>query len=132
VRLASASEKRTISSNRLNACPTITKGTLRSLGGNANVSWGQLKQMSQRNSMPSHEKSSNGTPARHVFEGALIWSVVGLSIALLLVVLAGTVDLLSASLVVVCRSTLTYLCAVLTLVAVGYTAMDALKSRARS
>ena len=42
--------------------------------------------------MPSHEESSNGTPARRVFEGALIWSVVGLSIALLLIVLAGTVD----------------------------------------
>jgi hypothetical protein len=47
-------------------------------------------------------------------------------------VLAGTVDLLPASLVVVCRLTLTYLCAVLTLVAAGYTAIDALKSRARS
>ena len=81
--------------------------------------------------MPSHEESSNGTPARRVFEGALIWSVVGLSIALLLIVLAGTVDMLPASQVVVCRLTLTYLCAVLTLVAVGYTAIDALKSRTR-
>ena len=82
--------------------------------------------------MPSHGESSNGTLTRRVFEGVLIWSVVGLSIALLLIVLAGTIDLLPASLVVVCRSTLTYLCAVLTLVAVGYTAIDALKSRARS
>jgi hypothetical protein len=88
--------------------------------------------MSQDNSMPSHEESSNGTPATRVFEGVLVWSVVGLSIALLLTVLAGTVDLLPASLVVVCRLTLTYLCAVLTLVAAGYTAIDALKSRARS
>ena len=88
--------------------------------------------MSRDNSMPSHEESSNGTLARRAFEGALIWSVVGLSIALLLIVVAGTVDLLPASVVVVCRLTLTYLCAVFTLVAVGYTAIDALKSRARS
>ena len=81
--------------------------------------------------MPSHQDSSNGTPARRVFEGALIWSVVALSIALLLIVLAGTVDLLPASLVVVCRLTLTYLCAVLTLVAAGYTAIDVLRSRAQ-
>jgi hypothetical protein len=82
--------------------------------------------------MPSHEASSNGAPARRIFEGALIWSVVGLSIALLLIVLAGTVDLLPASLVVMCRLTLTYLCAVLTLVAAGYTAIDALKSHTSS
>jgi hypothetical protein len=88
--------------------------------------------MSQDNSTPPHEESSKGTPARRVFEGALIWSVVGLSIALLLIVLAGTVDVLPPSLVVVCRLTLTYLCAVLTLVAVGYTAIDAFKSRARN
>ncbi|MGO4884890.1 MAG: hypothetical protein ACLP59_29330 [Bryobacteraceae bacterium] len=55
-----------------------------------------------------------------------------MSIALLLIVLAGTVNMLPASLVMVCRLTLTYLCAVLTLVAAGYTAIDALKSRARS
>lgn len=79
----------------------------------------------------SRDESSNGTPARRVLEGVLIWSVVALSIALLLVVLAGTVDVLPAALVVVCRLTLTYLCAVLTLVAVGYTAIDAIKSRAR-
>jgi hypothetical protein len=82
--------------------------------------------------MPSHEKTSNGSPARRVFEGALIWGVVGLSIALLLIALAGTVDLLPATLVVSCRLTLTYLCLVLTLVAAGYTAIDVLKSRARS
>jgi hypothetical protein len=130
-------------------CPTITKDTLRSLtilatmkcygevpvdllGNNANVSLGVQKQMSQRNSTPSHDGSSHGTPGRRVFEGALIWSVVGLSIALLLIVLAGTAQLLPASLVVACRLTLTYLCAVLTLVAVGYTAIDAVRSRAGS
>jgi hypothetical protein len=88
--------------------------------------------MSQDNSMPSHEGSSNRTPARRVFEGALIWSVVGLSIALLLTVVAGTVDVMPASVAVACRLTLTYLCAVLTLVATGYTAIDVLMSRARS
>lgn len=82
--------------------------------------------------MPSHEESSNRTPARRVFEGTLIWSVVGLSIAMLLMVLAGTVDVMPVSLVVVCQMTLTYLCAVLTLVAAGYTAIDVLKTRARS
>ncbi|HXM45889.1 MAG TPA: hypothetical protein VN924_31925 [Bryobacteraceae bacterium] len=82
--------------------------------------------------MPSHGGSSKSTPAKRVFEGALIWSVVGLSITLLLIVLAGTADVLPASLVVACRLTLTYLCAVLTLVAAGYTAIDVLKSRARS
>jgi len=82
--------------------------------------------------MPSHDESSNGTSARRVFEGALIWSVVGLSITLLLIVLAGTAKLLPATLVVVCRLTLTDLCAILTLVAAGYTAIDALQSRARS
>ena len=82
--------------------------------------------------MLSHEESSNGAPAKRVFEAALIWSVVALSIVLLLTALAGAVDVLPASLVVVCRLTLTYLCAVLTLVAAGYTAIDALKSRARS
>jgi|HubBroStandDraft_6_1064221.scaffolds.fasta_scaffold2067257_1 hypothetical protein len=82
--------------------------------------------------MPSHEKSSNSALTKRVFEGVLIWSVVGLSIALLLIVIAGTASWLPASLVVVCRLTLTYLCAVLTLVAVGYTAIDALKARARS
>jgi hypothetical protein len=83
--------------------------------------------------MPSQEEmGSNSSPARRVFEGALIWSAVALSIALLLVVVAGTVNLMPDSLVAVCRLTLTYLCAVLTLVAVGYTAIDVLKSRARS
>jgi hypothetical protein len=81
--------------------------------------------------MASHQESSNRTPARRVLEGALIWSVVSLSIALLLVVLAGMIDVMPASLVVVCRLTLTYLCAVLTLVAAGYTAIDVLRSRAQ-
>ena len=82
--------------------------------------------------METVAENSQLTTGKRVFEGALIWSVVGLSIALLLVVLAGVVNALPDDLVVVCRLTLTYLCAVLTLVAVGYTAVDAFMARTRS
>ncbi|MGA2131749.1 MAG: hypothetical protein ABSH50_05605 [Bryobacteraceae bacterium] len=78
----------------------------------------------------SHDEfSSQTTPGKQIFEGALIWSAVALSIGLLLVVLAGTIDLMPPTLVAVCRLTLTYLCAVLVLVAAGYTAIDALRAR---
>jgi hypothetical protein len=85
--------------------------------------------------MSSNQKktvSSQKRPAGVIFEAALVWSLICLSIAVLLVVLAGTIDLLPASLVVVCRSTLTSLCAVFTLMAAGYTAIASLKSRIRS
>jgi len=51
-----------------------------------------------------------------------------LSILLLLVALAGTVDLLPVELALVCRLTLTYLCAVLAFTALVYTVVDRLRT----
>jgi hypothetical protein len=85
--------------------------------------------------MPSdakNDESLSKTPARRVFENALIWSAVALSIALLLVVVAGMIDLLPDTLAVQCRLTLTYMCAILVFVAAGYTAVDVFQSRTRS
>jgi hypothetical protein len=82
--------------------------------------------------MKSDEHSNAGrrqSTAGRVFEAALLWSLVSLSILLLLVVVAGTADLLPASLAVACRMTLTYLCAVFTFTALLYTVVDKLRTR---
>jgi len=77
-----------------------------------------------------HSSVSRGqSTVGRVFEAALLWSLVSLSILLLLVVVAGTANLLPVALAVACRSTLTYLSAVFTFTALLYTVVDKLKTR---